>query len=312
MADALTEKSMRWDWERAFLASDLPSSTKLVGMVLATFAARDGIVPKEWTPGLKRLHELTSIKKGDALRGHIRALGASGWFEVTHPTPEDARRGTRNQYRLTYPGSPDTDDGGSAEHARKRASSSASSTPHAVRSADVRPNDRERSDERGPVTSEGALGDGFGHGFPNGFGHGFGHSDPATTRPGDPGVDTTGTQGYVPEVPRGWVPQVPQSERLSDQFRPSRSPSSSTTPRPIPDDWTPNHTHTVVARDLGLNIHEQVANFRHDMTGAQRSDWDKAFGAYLRDTDLYGEASDWYGTGAAERLDPDTHYDTWS
>lgn len=92
-------------------------------------------------------------------------------------------------------------------------------------------------------------------------------------------------------------------EHLSSLSRSSHATTADTSdaaPRPLNDvcsstqvgdarglraDWAPNHTHAVVALELGVDLTEALDEFR-DTQAAQaerRSNWDATFTAYLRD-----------------------------
>lgn len=100
----------RFEWERAVLASDLPSTCRLVLLVLAVYMNADGT---EARPGVPRLCAGTGL--GDrAVRGHLSSAVETGWLQ-------QVRRGHRlgngtvraSEYRATVPpstGTPVPDD----------------------------------------------------------------------------------------------------------------------------------------------------------------------------------------------------------
>jgi len=91
-----------------------------------------------------------------------------------------------------------------------------------------------------------------------------------------PGPCTKTVHGRAPKQ------STREEQSLEDQ---SLSRSFLTEPTALPDDWQPNHTHQVVAAELGLDLQELVNEF-HSTNAAyfeQRTDWDKTFGAFMRD-----------------------------
>lgn len=93
-----TAMTGRFTWERALLASDLPTAARVVGLVLATHVDPDMMIPARYTPGLRRLSAECGYSSVAATRGALRRLETGGFLEVRR-----AEAGRRNAYRLTIP-----------------------------------------------------------------------------------------------------------------------------------------------------------------------------------------------------------------
>lgn len=84
--------SERFDWERALMASDLPSGRKLVLLVLATYVNRHGIA----FPTQTQLADACGMKER-AIRGHLSAAIEEGWIERLRV----GRSGVASEYQLS-------------------------------------------------------------------------------------------------------------------------------------------------------------------------------------------------------------------
>lgn len=95
--------------------------------------------------------------------------------------------------------------------------------------------------------------------------------------------------GSVRAAPREKAPERdPFSSSRSRPFtgRPAGSEQSDDEePTTLDPWWRPNHTHHVMAADLGLDINEMVEEFRSTYAAVyeRRNDWDKTFGGFMND-----------------------------
>lgn len=89
------ERTRLFDWRTALLDSDLPSTTKLVGLVLSTHMNRSG---DSCFPGTELLMKQTSLGRS-AVLGHLQALKQTGWVLAV----KRAGRGRPLGYLATMP-----------------------------------------------------------------------------------------------------------------------------------------------------------------------------------------------------------------
>lgn len=87
----------RWDIERAILYSKVPSTARLIVLVLAIKSDNDSaIIPAEHTPSLTTISEMTGVSRG-SLTEWLIALESAGWVKRSKP----AKRGSKTE-RTTY------------------------------------------------------------------------------------------------------------------------------------------------------------------------------------------------------------------
>jgi hypothetical protein len=99
VADDEEAKVSRYDWERWVRRCRLPASTKLVALVMATYAARDG---SRIFPGVARLAAVTELSER-TVRTALGNLRDVGLIERVYP---GGRRGTQafaDVHRLAIP-----------------------------------------------------------------------------------------------------------------------------------------------------------------------------------------------------------------
>lgn len=87
----------RFEWERIIRRYPMYPTTKLVALILATYADSDGT--RVW-PGVDRLGYVTGSHKATVIR-HLNALRAYGL--ITRVRQGDRARGNADEYRLTVP-----------------------------------------------------------------------------------------------------------------------------------------------------------------------------------------------------------------
>lgn len=101
--DFTREPLGRFEWERLIRRAILkPPSVKLLGLVMATYASRDGTQVR---PGQKRLANVMGTSVSTVERGQ-RALEAYGFIEMTykgHSAGRGRSGGYASEYRLTIP-----------------------------------------------------------------------------------------------------------------------------------------------------------------------------------------------------------------
>lgn len=94
----------RWDVTKAVRASDLPSPSRLIMLVLADVAeVGTAEIPEKFTPSLTVLARETGLSRS-TVQTYLSRLEESGWITRTRPvTPEAMWRGDRVRYRLSIP-----------------------------------------------------------------------------------------------------------------------------------------------------------------------------------------------------------------
>ncbi|MFD1505271.1 helix-turn-helix domain-containing protein [Georgenia yuyongxinii] len=106
----MTQRTQRFDWERALLASDLPASARLIGLTLATRTDPDLTIPADFTPSLSTIAKWTGLSRR-AVQLHLNGLETAGWVTRSRPTVMAARvHHERTRYGLATPagaGAPD-------------------------------------------------------------------------------------------------------------------------------------------------------------------------------------------------------------
>lgn len=97
--------TLRWEVERAVLASKLSSQARLVAFVLLALCdAKTGVVPPDFTPSLTKLAKLTGLGVSTVKRA-LNELESGDWVVRERPEVERARADhERTQYRVTAPG----------------------------------------------------------------------------------------------------------------------------------------------------------------------------------------------------------------
>ncbi|UKJ63503.1 helix-turn-helix domain-containing protein [Cellulosimicrobium cellulans] len=85
----------RFAWEKAVRASSLKPSEKLVALVMATYASKDGTRVR---PGVEVLAASSSLTRSSVQR-HLAVLRSLGY--VDRVRAGDRRRGRADEYRLT-------------------------------------------------------------------------------------------------------------------------------------------------------------------------------------------------------------------
>lgn len=93
MSATPTPAPNRFEWERALLASDLPATTRLVALVLATWAGAD---MKCW-PSRPTIADRAGISVR-TVATHLQRLRDHGWIRSRRGAP-----GRSNRYTLTVP-----------------------------------------------------------------------------------------------------------------------------------------------------------------------------------------------------------------
>lgn len=93
----------RFDVERAVLASELPSSERLLMLVLLTHASGDPVtIPANYTPSLTALSRESGMDRSTVQR-RLRGLETVGWVIRQSPPVAESRKGARTRYRLAVP-----------------------------------------------------------------------------------------------------------------------------------------------------------------------------------------------------------------
>lgn len=90
----------RFEWERALLASNLPSTRRHVLLTLGVYMNADGSGAR---PGIARLVDGTGLRDR-AIRGHLSAAVDAGWLElVSRGHRRGDGRARASEYRATTP-----------------------------------------------------------------------------------------------------------------------------------------------------------------------------------------------------------------
>ena len=96
----------RFDVERAVLSSELPSSERLVMLVLLIHSSGDPVtIPANYTPSLTTLSRESGLDRSTVQR-RLRQLETAGWVIRQSPPIADSRKGARTRYRLGVPVGP--------------------------------------------------------------------------------------------------------------------------------------------------------------------------------------------------------------
>ena len=91
--------ALRFRWDRAIRAAEMPATRKLIAYTLATYASSDGTRVR---PGTVELIAATGLKER-CIQGHVRALRDDGWIVLTFQGSRAGRPGMADEYRLTLP-----------------------------------------------------------------------------------------------------------------------------------------------------------------------------------------------------------------
>lgn len=92
----------RFDWEQIFRGTDVGRAAKAVGLLMATYADKDG---GRIFPGVVTLAEQAGVTKVTVIRAH-KQLIVAGWIERIskgHSGGRNGGTGQANTYRLTLP-----------------------------------------------------------------------------------------------------------------------------------------------------------------------------------------------------------------
>ena len=89
----------RYAWERALRDEPLDKTTKLVGLVLATYSNKDG---SRAHPGTKRLARDCHVSTRTVMR-HLEVLREAGFLERYFEGSSAGRQGLADEYQLTVP-----------------------------------------------------------------------------------------------------------------------------------------------------------------------------------------------------------------
>lgn len=99
----------RFEYERAIRRSSLPPLSRLLALVIATWAdLNTGVIPERYQPSQSVLMQATGLSKS-AFLSHRTNLVQSGWLTFESPGQERARREhAQNVYAIHLPArSPD-------------------------------------------------------------------------------------------------------------------------------------------------------------------------------------------------------------
>jgi DNA-binding Lrp family transcriptional regulator len=99
--DSIDGELSKWDVVAALKKSGLPTSDRIIMMMLVDAADADtAIVPEQWTPSLTELAEWTGLGRS-TVATRLRELERLGWVKRARPATADAIvRGARTCYHL--------------------------------------------------------------------------------------------------------------------------------------------------------------------------------------------------------------------
>jgi IclR helix-turn-helix domain. len=107
----------RWEITKAVRASDLPSPSRLIMLVLADVAeVGTAEIPERFTPSVRVLERETGLSRS-AVQRHLASLEDGGWITRTRPATSEAMwNGERVRYHLALPAGvvAEVDEGGSS------------------------------------------------------------------------------------------------------------------------------------------------------------------------------------------------------
>lgn len=94
------KESARFEWERVIRVLDLPATTKLVALTIATYA--DGETGRNAHPGEERLAADCSLTNR-AIRTHLTRLRDTGLLQRTRKGSANQHRRMADEYALVVP-----------------------------------------------------------------------------------------------------------------------------------------------------------------------------------------------------------------